>query len=102
MDADVTGVDVLPNVPLTLDGKHGGPPLVGVVGVSGGVGVELLVVDSDVVDMKARLIFEALFSRSNGITADNSSLLSMSFLTSKAKSTILVMTRIGYDVAEKI
>ena len=81
---DVTD-DALPVVP---DGNEGGAPLVGVVGVLGGVGVLLLLADSDGVDIKGRLILEALFSRSNGITAESSSLLSMSFFTNRAKSTI--------------
>ncbi len=84
---DVTA-DAPPVVPPVPDGNEGGTPPVGVVGVLGGVGVELLLVDIDGVEMKGRLIFEALFSRSNGITAESSSLLSMSFFTSKAKSTI--------------
>ena len=81
---DVTD-DALAVVP---DGNEGGAPPVGVVGVLGGVGVVLLLVDVDAVDIKGRLILEALFSRSNGITADSSSLLSMSFFTNRAKSTI--------------
>ena len=84
---DVTA-DPLPVVPPVPGGNEGGAPPVGVVGVLGGVGVELLLVDNDGVDMKGRLILEALFSRSNGITAESSSLLSMSFFTRRAKSTI--------------
>ena len=78
-----------PPVVLPLpDGNESGAPPVGVVGVLGGVGVELLLADVDGAEMKGRLIFEALFSRSNGITAESSSLLSISFFTSNAKSTI--------------
>lgn len=68
------------------DGKEGAAE-VGVVGVLGGVGVELLLVDRDGVAMKGRLIFAALFSRSRGMTAESSSLLSMSFFTRRAMST---------------
>ena len=84
---DDVAVAPLPAAPPVL-GNDGGAPPVGVVGVLGGVGVELLLVDKDGVDMNGKLIFEALFCRINGITADSSSLLSMSFFTSKAKSTI--------------
>ena len=94
---DVTAVDALPVAALLPGGKLGAAPLVGVVGVLGGVGVELLLEDTEEVDMKGRLIFRALFSRSSGITADSSSLLSVSFFTSNAKSTIL-QTKTGLQL----
>ena len=97
MAADVTAVDALPVAALLPGGKLGAAPLVGVVGVLGGVGVELLLEDTEEVDMKGRLIFRALFSRSSGITADSSSLLSVSFFTSNAKSTIL-QTKTGLQL----
>ena len=85
---DDVPADPPPVAPPLPDGNESGAPPVGVVGVLGGVGVELLLVDIDGVEMKGRLIFEALFSRSSGMTAESSSLLSMSFFTSNAKSTI--------------
>ena len=87
VDDDVTADDALPVA--VLDGNVSGAPLVVVVGVLGGVGVELrLFVDREDVEIKGRLIFAELFSRSSGMTADSSSLRSRSFFTKSDNSTI--------------